>query len=430
MEQKLKNASLKQSFIYGVSCAVVFIIVLSAMTLWACYAFQSWLVPDSNMVYLTIVKTYADGTEVRETQLFELGDVEQSLTEMVIVEDGEIKELPEAADVKYSIEKIENSVSALNPKRKLAYTYSQAAMIVLPFLYSVAGIVLCTLWFYKNKLNRPIRILSEATANIAKQNLDFSVSYDSGDEMGQLCDSFEKMRLALYENNRKMWDMLKERRLLQASVAHDLRNPIAVIEGYAEHLQISAETGRLNEEKIVKTASNLQRAAKRLERYTDSIRDLNHLEELEIHRVSGSLKEVLAEITDDFSMIAKQKNRELSITNRTPDCPVMMDKQVFARILENIFSNALRYARKAVVLDFSLEESYLITTIWDDGQGFPEKILKSKDYYMFSTEDSTDEHMGMGLTISRILCKKHGGELKLANRAPNGAVVVIKIKCL
>lgn len=430
MEQKLKNASLKRSFMNGVSCAVVFIIVLSAMTLWACHAFQSWLVPDSNMVYLTIVKTYGDGTEFREVRLFELGDAEQSLTELVAAEGGEIKESPEAADVKYSIEKIENSVSALTPKRKLAYTCSQAAMIVLPFLYSVAGIVLCALWFYKNKLNRPIRILSEATANIAKQNLDFSVSYDSGDEMGQLCDSFEKMRLALYENNRKMWDMLEERRLLQASVAHDLRNPIAVIEGYAEHLQISAETGRLNEDKIVKTVSNLQRAAKRLERYTDSIRDLNHLEELEIHRVSGSLKEVLAEMTDDLSMAAKQKNRELSIINRTPDCPVMMDKQVFARILENIFSNALRYAGKAVVMDFSLEESYLITTIWDDGRGFPEKILKSKDCYMFSTEDSTDAHMGMGLTISRILCKKHGGELKLANRAPHGAVAVIKIKCL
>ena len=57
------------------------------------------------------------------------------------------------------------------------------------------------------------------------------------DELGRLCAAFEKMRQTLYENNRQMWSMLEERRALQASVAHDLRNPIAIMTGYVEYLQ-------------------------------------------------------------------------------------------------------------------------------------------------------------------------------------------------
>jgi nitrate/nitrite-specific signal transduction histidine kinase len=86
------------------------------------------------------------------------------------------------------------------------------------------------------KLSVPLKLLSEATKQISAQNLDFSLHYNCTDEMGKLCSSFEQMRSTLHENFREMWNILEERKLLQASIAHDLRNPIAVIEGYTEYL--------------------------------------------------------------------------------------------------------------------------------------------------------------------------------------------------
>ena len=61
----------------------------------------------------------------------------------------------------------------------------------------------------------------------------------------------------MYENNRVLWHMLEERRVLQASLAHDLRNPIAIIEGYTEYLQEKAQTGNLSSEKLGHTLANL-----------------------------------------------------------------------------------------------------------------------------------------------------------------------------
>ena len=96
--------------------------------------------------------------------------------------------------------------------------------------------------------------------------------------MGRLCGSFEQMRQTLHENYREMWNLLEERRMLQALIAHDLRNPIAVIEGYTEYLQMNLAKGNLSHQRILKMAENLNLAARRLEHYTESVRTLNQME--------------------------------------------------------------------------------------------------------------------------------------------------------
>ena len=85
------------------------------------------------------------------------------------------------------------------------------------------------LLFYKNKLKKPIDILNGASKKIANNNLDFKIQYDSKDEMGQLCSSFEKMRISLSENNSRMWRSMEERKRLNAAFAHDLRTPLTDI---------------------------------------------------------------------------------------------------------------------------------------------------------------------------------------------------------
>ncbi len=62
--------------------------------------------------------------------------------------------------------------------------------------------------------------------------------------------------------------MLEERKLMQASIAHDLRNPIAIIEGYTEYLQLNLPNGKLSIQRILRISDNLNKAAKRLEYYT------------------------------------------------------------------------------------------------------------------------------------------------------------------
>lgn len=194
--------------------------------------------------------------------------------------------------------------------------------------------------------------------------------------MGALCQSFEHMRMALYENNKILWKMLEERKLMQASIAHDLRNPIAIIEGYTEYLQLNLPNGKLSIQRILRISDNLNKAAKRLEYYTESIRRINQLEDVELNLKETPVLEFVKDIEDDFSVIASGLNIHLIVTHDLQDCLVKLDGAVVYRILENVFGNAMRFAKEKITISFSINEQNLLISVSDDGCGSRTIYLK------------------------------------------------------
>ena len=188
--EAIKFRGLRGSFVLYVITAFVFAAILSGLTIWGCVALQKALLPDSNLVYLTIQRSDAQGNETTTTVPMPLDDVLKEIPSMISMEDPEGDLLSDGQNVKYSVTKIENSFTALSPKRRLLYQASQIGMVALPVFFSLAGILLCGLLFYRKKLKTPISLLSSATEQIAEQNLDFQISYPSADEMGALCASF------------------------------------------------------------------------------------------------------------------------------------------------------------------------------------------------------------------------------------------------
>ena len=63
-----------------------------------------------------------------------------------------------------------------------------------------------------------------ASQMIAEEDLDFHMAYENEDEMGMLCREFERMRGQLEENNRRLWQMIEDERVLRAAIAHDIRS--------------------------------------------------------------------------------------------------------------------------------------------------------------------------------------------------------------
>ena len=418
--KKYKNMSLRKYLIFCVIITLGVIVLLSSFTIWGCLSFRKHLLPESNNVYLTVSQTYSDGRENSYSIKVNVGKEGTELP--VIISEDETSSAQK--ETKYTIQRIENSVNSLSPKRKMVYHFCGAAMIVFPFVFSIVGILLCGFHFYKRKLSIPLNLLSEATEQILEQNLDFSLHYNATDEMGKLCSSFEQMRSTLHENFRKMWNMIEERKLLQASIAHDLRNPIAVIEGYTEYLQINLEKGNLNEKRILKIAGNLNLAAKRLERYTESVRTLNQMEDMEINRQKVYVSDLIADIEEDLKMMAQKRNIQIAVNGLPSNKEILIDISVLYRVLENIFGNALRYAKKHINIDLSLTNKTLSFIITDDGDGFSDEVLARQSKLLLA-KSSEDGHLGMGLAISRLLCKKHGGSLEISNNAKHNAVVKI-----
>ncbi len=289
-------------------------------------------------------------------------------------------------------------------------------------IVSIVGILLCGFHFYRKKLSVPLNLLSDATKQISDRDLDFHLQYENEDEMGILCGSFEQMRQTLRDNYREMWNLLEERRLLQASIAHDLRNPIAVIEGYTEYLQMNLAKGKLNNQRVLKIAENLNLAARRLEHYTESVRTLNQMEDMEVNRQKVKASDFVSDMEEDLQIMAQKCKIRLTMDIVLENIEIWVDPSILYRVLENVFGNALRYAKERVRIEVSLEDQLLSFTIIDDGNGFSEEVL-TRQKKLLLTKPSEDGHLGMGLAISRILCKKHGGCLEIRNDVGHYAVV-------
>ena len=96
-------------------------------------------------------------------------------------------------------------VIPLSPEDQKAVDILRALPTVTTPVWSALCILGAALLFYRNKLKRPLAELRLASEKISQNDLDFTVTAHSRDELGQLCASFETMRAALAQNFSEMW---------------------------------------------------------------------------------------------------------------------------------------------------------------------------------------------------------------------------------
>lgn len=307
----------------------------------------------------------------------------------------------------------------------VVYYGSYAAMVGLPVFYIAVGIGAAAAVYYRKKLRNPITQLQNGVERIQEDNLDFHIEYDGDDELGRLCCSMEKMRRELRQKHKALWESLEQRKLLNASVSHDLRTPITVLKGYLDYLEKNIPQDKLTEDMLLDTVLSMQGAINRLELYVESVRDIEKIENIEIEKRSENVKLLLNELRSNVQQLAG--NKEIIISNDITVDKIQIDKGVFFRILENLLQNALRYAEEQVSINLSHKKDFLILTVKDDGKGFSAADLE-KATTVFYSNDKEKQHFGIGLSVCKILCEKHGGLLYVGNQKEKGAYVTAKLK--
>lgn len=142
---------------------------------------------------------------------------------------------------------------------------------------------------------------------IADNELDFHVSYENKDEMGTLCKEFEMMRSALADNNRKMWRMIDDEKVLRNAIAHDIRSPLSILRGYQEMLLefISAES--IKTEDIMDILQTGMYQIDRIEHFTENMRKMSHLEQRELQCSEIVLSELAKRLRQKLSCCPRRK---------------------------------------------------------------------------------------------------------------------------
>ena len=293
--------------------------------------------------------------------------------------------------------------------------------ITLPFCYGI-GTLLCAFWFFRRKLRRPIELLTGASERIAANQLDFTIQYDRMDEMGRLCASFEKMRRELLENNRELWRQMDERRQLNAAFSHDLRTPLTVLKGHSDLLLASLPQEDFSREEAVEEVKVMAANIARLENYTEAMAKLQRLEDVEIRRREVDSGKLLRQMRTAAGILLTGKELTWHLPEKEEKWRV--DPEIVMEVCENVFSNAGRYARRRIDITVSAAGDTLCLLVSDDGDGFSVRALEQalKPFYK-AKDNPEDDHLGLGLSICRVLCHRHGGEVSLANNARGGGLI-------
>ena len=268
--------------------------------------------------------------------------------------------------------------------------------------------------------------LTTSANRIAENDLDFSIVYDRNDEMGLLCKAFEKMRSALESNNREMWRQMNERQKLNAAFSHDLRTPLTVMEGHLGILQKYTPQGKLSADDVMQTYAAMARQIERLKNYASSMNTLQRLEDVPIVRKQLAASDFTARLNDTAEIICKNKN--LSISDKAVATSLCVDPEIVLQVFENLLSNAARYAKSAISIQYTATNDTFSITVTDDGAGFDDTTLKFATNPFYTTEKKSDtgQHLGLGLNICKILCERHNGNIILSNGIETGASVTVR----
>jgi signal transduction histidine kinase len=222
--------------------------------------------------------------------------------------------------------------------------------------------------------------------------------------------------------------MMEEQKRLNAAFAHDLRTPLTVLRGYTDFLKEYIPEGKISEEKLLSTLSTMSGHIERLERYSNTMKEINSFEELPIHPAQLNYPELITKMEEIIRFMDGKNGIAVRLINLRGEAPkeMYLDGSILMEVFENLMSNAIRYAVKEIriTLEIEEEENLLLLSVADDGKGFSAKglTMAAKPYYTDSTENKS-AHFGIGLYICKQLCEKHGGWLSVSNSMTQGAII-------
>ncbi len=280
---------------------------------------------------------------------------------------------------------------------------------------AVAAIVatvtsLATSLFVARRITVPLRQMTQVSQRISAGNYAERIviaPVHATDELGQLASSINNLAVALEQTERRRLEVI-------GNVAHELRTPIATLEGYLEGLLDGVI------EPSPRTWAMLHTEAGRLRRLVD---DLQELSRAEARQVPLSLQPVAPQrlVQDALEPLEGQfaeKGLELQI-HVPEDLPqVMADPTRSVQILTNVLVNALRYtpAPGKVALAVSREDAMVAFRVSDTGVGLsPEQTahIFERFYRVDKSRSRTLGGSGIGLTIAQSLAQAMGGAIRV-----------------
>lgn len=319
-------------------------------------------------------------------------------------------------------------ILASNERSGIAARLAGSYVLQLTTLGIVGILILALLvaWLLLRQISRPLQALSTDVAEFRRDQYNTEVS-DDLDELQSLRQTFDLMKERIQQQLQQINENDQLRRELVSNVSHDLRTPLASMQGYIETLLVRAPA---NEEE---RRGYLQIALKQSQRLSNLVNELFELSKLEAGVIEPalevfSLADLVHDISGEYSLKAQSRKVTFNIMHGDAPCPVYADIALIQRVFQNLLDNALKYTPDGGQVSIALREDSgrILVEIADNGAGIKPMDLPHvfDRHYQGSGallgEKKTDS--GLGLAIVRCILDLHHSAVKVGSEQNRGAV--------
>ena len=282
---------------------------------------------------------------------------------------------------------------------------------------SLLAVALAT-YLQVSPLQRRLKQLDNAVSQLGSGDLGAYANIEGNDAIGQVAATFNGMTAHIRR-------LIESQREMTRAVSHELRTPVARLRFGLEMLA-DIESAELRREKL--NAMDLD--IEQLDQLIDEILTYARLEQgtpnIEFQPVV--IGELCEQLRDELETIRDET--VITVINPYPTLEVEAEERYLHRVLQNLVTNALRYAKARIVMRVEESEDLVVIHVDDDGPGIPEHE-RERVFKPFARLDKSRHRAsggyGLGLSIVKRIVDWHGGEIRVEESPEGGARFTVSL---
>ena len=288
------------------------------------------------------------------------------------------------------------------------------AILLLVMIASLAVAALLSGWL-QDAITAPILEVARVSHDVM-ENRDYSVraTKTTEDEIGELVDAFNAMLAEIGRRAEALRTADQRKDEFLATLAHELRNPLAPIRNALEILRLAGN----DPIKTDKAREMMTRQVAQMVRLVDDLIDVSRITtgKLAVRKVAFDLRGALRDAVETARPFIESRRHALEVRMPSESLPVDGDSTRLAQVFSNLLNNAAKYTEPGgrIVLTASRGGKEIEVRVKDNGIGLaPEATSRIFEMFMQVDRalDRTQAGLGVGLTLSRTLVELHQGRI-------------------
>jgi heavy metal sensor kinase len=294
-----------------------------------------------------------------------------------------------------------------------------AFLVAIPFALILVGL---GAWVLSSRALRPLKKLTDATRKVTAQGLDKRISSVGKDqEFAELIEVYngmlERLERSFMQANR-----------FSADAAHELKTPLAILQGQLERAIHQAEDGTALQAELTSILDEVRR----LSTISRKLLLLSQADagRMNVFKESFNLTAALDDLLEDTQMLAPHLKVTSSIE---PQLLIQADSSLMRQVLHNLISNAIKYNLESGWIHIAArrDAQSIEVSVSNASHGIPladESKLFERFYRADTAHSRQVEGVGLGLSLSREIARAHGGELWLKSQHDQSVEFALSLK--